>query len=165
MTTEASQTELPSSGVAAVSQTKADQDNSPSPEQQPKDNGPSLEQQQNLREMRSVREELATLRRLIVVALAALTVMAWGLGVFAWRQMTFAHRQLEENRLLISEYERKMQPLFRDLLSKLQFYAAANPDFKPIFSRYYQPAPASGIPGGSGAPVGAGTGQPRPPGR
>ena len=127
--------------------------------------GPTLEQQQNLREMRSLRDEFTALRRLVMVSLAGLTVMAWAFGVFAWRQMTFSHRQLEENRLVIADFESNLQPLFRDLLNKLQVYAASNPDFRPVLNRHFQAAPAGAPPagvGGSGASIPA---QPKPPGR
>ena len=152
MATEPSQTELLSRGGGAASQAGAAAE-------------PSLEQQQNQRELRSLREAVAALRRLVVVALAGLTVMAWGLGIFAWRQMTFAHRQLEENRLAISEFERKVQPLYADLLNKLQAYTAANPDFKPILNRYYRPAPGQGPSSPAGTTGGAVPAQPRTPGR
>ena len=101
-----------------------------------------------------LREEVAVLRKLVMVALAAATLMAWGLSFYAWRQMTFAHIQVLETRASVAEYERKTEPLVRELISRLQAYSMANPEFKAVFGKYFVPqsSPGPARPGAGAKP-------------
>ncbi len=87
-------------------------------------------------ELAALRQEVALLRTLLMLGLTALAVFAFGISLYIYPQMVVARRQLEENRRVLSNYDRVSKPLMTDFLSKLQSYAATNADFQPILKRY-----------------------------
>jgi hypothetical protein len=87
-------------------------------------------------ELADLRMEMASLRRSLTGALALLLVLTLALnGVFLW-QSRIVRRQLSTARTEWGQYQKNVQPMIDQLLSRLQSFAATNSDFRPVLSRF-----------------------------
>jgi hypothetical protein len=95
----------------------------------------------------ALQAQVHSLRKLFSCTLVALIILSFGVNVFIWRQMSLTRQQLDENSRMVAEYRRVTEPRIRDLLGRLEVFAAANRDFQPILAKYIpprpQPAPAT----------------------
>lgn len=87
----------------------------------------------------ALQAQVHSLRTLFSYTLIALIFLAFGVNIFIWRQMSLVRRQLDENSRIVAEYHRVTEPRVRELLGKLEVFAAANRDFQPILSKYVTP--------------------------
>lgn len=95
----------------------------------------------------ALQAQVHSLRALFSCTLVTLIILSFGVNVFIWRQMSLTRQQLDENSRIVAEYRRVTEPRIRDLLGRLEVFAAANRDFQPILAKYIpprpQPAPAT----------------------
>lgn len=87
----------------------------------------------------ALQAQLSSLRALFSYSLIALICLTFGVNIFIWRQMSFVRAQLDENSRVVSEYHGITEPQIRELIGKLEVFAAANRDFQPILSKYFPP--------------------------
>lgn len=90
--------------------------------------------------------QVSSLRTLLICTWLALIILSLGVNIFIWRQMSLVRQQLDENSRIVADYHRVTEPRIRELLGKLEIFAAANRDFQPIFSKYVPSRPQSTLP-------------------
>ena len=87
-----------------------------------------------------LQRQLEVLRTLFTTTLLALILLSLGVTLFVAKQMRMVRAQLDDQRpnvtKLATDYRNVSEPLIRNFTSRLQGFAAANPDFKPILDRY-----------------------------
>lgn len=87
-----------------------------------------------------LQRQLEVLRTLFTTALLALILLSLGVTLFVAKQMRMVRAQLDDQRpnvtKLATDYRNVSEPLIRNFTSRLQGFAATNPDFKPILDRY-----------------------------
>lgn len=93
-----------------------------------------------------LKAQMRTFRTLLTCTWLALIILSLGVNIFIWRQMSLVRQQLDENSRVVADYHRVTEPRIRELLSKLEVFAAANRDFQPIFSKYVPSRPQSTLP-------------------
>lgn len=90
--------------------------------------------------------QVNSLRTLLTCTWLALIILSLGVNIFIWRQMSLVRQQLDESSRVVADYHRVTEPRIRELLGKLEVFAAANRDFQPIFSKYVPSRPQPPIP-------------------
>ncbi|SRR6266496_3780735 len=86
-----------------------------------------------------VREQIRTLRSLLVAALLALLLLSVGVDAFLFIQDHLVRRDLNSlsaAKDAIREFETGKKPLINSFISQLQAYAQSHPDFNPILEKY-----------------------------
>ncbi len=86
-----------------------------------------------------IERDLASLQSVVTMIVAGLLILTVAVNVFIWRQVRVVRNQLADERRQIDEYNRA-DPAVRDLLRRLQAFAASNPDFQPVIARYAEPS-------------------------
>lgn len=79
--------------------------------------------------------DLISLRAIVFRVVIGLLILTTGINLFIWRQVRIVRTQLADERRQIEEYQ-KADPAIRDLMRRLQVFAASHPDFQPIIGRY-----------------------------
>jgi len=78
-----------------------------------------------------------SLRTSFHVTLVMLVVLSGSLFVFFLREVSLARRQISELNQVVADYEKNAVPLMDDFRTKLQVFTKSNPDFGPIFLKYF----------------------------
>ena len=95
-----------------------------------------------------LREQLQSMRSVLMLLLVAMTCMSAWLSLFLYRQVVNTNRQVVEAKRVIDEFQTNALPQINWFVSNLQAFARTNADFNPIlakYNRYFQtsaPAPA-----------------------
>jgi|SRR5687767_8324524 len=104
------------------------------------------------------------LHMLFQFAVAGLIILAVAINMFLYKQMRLVRVQLPPQREMVLryslEFQKKDDPVIRNFVTRLQQFAAANPDFQPVLDHYRSHLSAYFLP----VPVKAGgsAGTPRP---
>lgn len=86
--------------------------------------------------------DLISLRAIVFRIVIGLLLLTTGVNLFIWRQTRIVRTQLADQQRQIDEYQ-KADPAIRDLIRRLQVFAASHPDFQPIMARYATPTNTS----------------------
>jgi len=92
-------------------------------------------------EAESWQQAFQWLRNLFVVVLILLVVLSGSLNLYLYRQVSLANRQLNETRpgieRMVTDYQTKTFPVISTVVSNLQGFAKANPEFgTTVLNRY-----------------------------
>lgn len=99
--------------------------------------------------------QLRAFRQLLLASLAGGLALAVGVNLFLFRQVSMVTKDLQTSRRLVEDYEKTKKPLLESLVTALQDFSKAHPDFSPILEKYGLKQGASGTPKPTGS---AGTG-------
>jgi hypothetical protein len=83
-----------------------------------------------------LKEQLASLRGVVTVMLAALVFLGLGLTLYLYRQVAFVNGQVVEARRAVEDYNTNTFPRVESFIVQLNYYARTNADFKPFLSKY-----------------------------
>lgn len=78
---------------------------------------------------------------LIAFSLLGVLVLSTAVNVFVWRQLRMVRRQLEDSRRTVAEFHRTGEPAIKDILLRLESFAATNRDYQQILRKYAPPPP------------------------
>src|SRR5688572_27483918 len=80
------------------------------------------------------------LQMLFQFAMAGLIILSAAINIFLFKQMRLVRVQLPPQReaviRYVMEFQKRDDPTIRSFVTKLQEFAAANPDFRPILDHY-----------------------------
>jgi hypothetical protein len=112
-------------------------------------------------------ESLAEAHRSLVaafrLALVSLLVLALSLIAFFYWEYRIARREIDVMSRIVTDYDKNTAPGLEDFRRKLQEFAQQNPDFRPLYIKYFGTnAPAGQSPGSNTASPAR---LPPPPGR
>jgi len=103
-----------------------------------------------------LREQLQSMRSVLLLLLVAMTCMAAWVSLFLYRQVVNTNRQVVEAKRVIDEFQTNALPKINWFVGNLQAFAKTNADFNPIlakYNRFFQttapapsPAPAPAAP-------------------
>ena len=105
--------------------------------------------------LESLAEAHRSLRTAFHISLVMLLVLTGSLFVFFVREVSIARRQINELTKVVRDYEKTTVPMMEDFRIKLQSFTKTNPDFSPIFIKYFgntNPPAASASGGGPAGP-------------
>jgi len=91
------------------------------------------------------------LQTLFQFALAGLILLSAALNIFLYKQMRLVRIQIPSHRdaaiRYAMEFNRRDDATIRSFVMRLEQFAAANPDFRPILDQYRTPLSAYFVPG------------------
>lgn len=94
-----------------------------------------------------IRAELKQLRTMFQIAAVSLIILTGTVFVLIYRQVSAIRPQNEQLTIELAEFENSgTAAAIEELRVKLYTFSQQNPDFRPIYTRYFgtnQPAPAS----------------------
>jgi hypothetical protein len=106
------------------------------------------------------------LRTAFHITLVFFIILTGSLFVFFLREVSIARRQITDLTQAVVEYEKSAVPLMEDFRTKLQGFTRTNPDFAPIYMKYFGTNTAAGRAGPTQAqPLTNPAGARLPPGR
>ncbi len=105
------------------------------PEQQPELTEPTAALVPDAPGHEQIERDVASLYSVVTMVVLGLLMLSAAVNVFIWRQVKVVRGQLAEEQRQIEAYNRA-DPAVRDLMKRLQSFAAKNPDFQPIMARY-----------------------------
>ncbi len=90
--------------------------------------------------LEQLQAQYQSLRSTLVAMLIALVLLSFGVILFIGKQMTTVHARLDAFRPeaypLTSDFQKRYEPLMRNFLSSLQWFAVTNRDYQPILDKY-----------------------------
>ena len=101
-------------------------------------------------EVADLKSELNALRRVVTMMLAIVLLLTLALNAIFFWQGRVVGKQLATARADREQFRQTAVPIMDEFLQRLQRFAAANPDFKPILAKYI-PTRASTPPRGGDA--------------
>ncbi|MEW6157275.1 MAG: hypothetical protein AB1813_07570 [Verrucomicrobiota bacterium] len=116
----------------------------PAPETQPDPlTSPPAPAAPSLEELRA---SFRSLRLLLNVVLVALILLTTSVLAFLFKEQSMVQKQIVELSKFVADYEKNSVPLMEDFRTKLESFAKAHPDFRPILIKYFgtnAPAPTT----------------------
>ena len=84
----------------------------------------------------NLQAQLDSLRRLFVVALAVLTVIAGSVAWYFRSEKKVLNIQYQQAAVNINQWEKQALPRINELVEQLQIYSRTHPDILPILAKY-----------------------------
>jgi hypothetical protein len=79
--------------------------------------------------------DIASLRGLIFWVVAGLLLLSAAVNLYLWRQVKNVRNEIAAEQRQVDDYA-KADPAIRDLMQRLQTFAASHPDFQPVMAKY-----------------------------
>ena len=105
------------------------------PEAQPKDHS-------------DLSNRVQTLRSALLMVIAAILLLTGTFFIFLFREVILIRRQSEELSRIVLDYQKTAVPQLQEFKGKLHDFAKTNPNFAPVYSKYFgtnAPEPAPNI--------------------
>ncbi len=87
-----------------------------------------------------LRDQLDSVRHLVVSVLILVIVVSGTLNIFFLRQLRDAHRQLAQIRpqaaQMMANYQKTEAPMMQTIVNRFTEYGRIHPDYAPILSKY-----------------------------
>ena len=106
----------------------------------------------------TLRDQIQTLRALLVATLAALLLLGAAVNIYLVRQFWMVRKDLATTQSFLQDYQKNKEPVLNEFVTRLQGFAQDHPDLTPILEKYgikpaaagpvAQPAPAPPPPAG-----------------
>ena len=87
----------------------------------------------------TLQQAYKSLRLQFEVLLGILILLIGSLGIYLYCQVALVQRQIEEQELLLADYQQNSQPLIQDFLNRMQAFARTNAEFAQVFGKYVRP--------------------------
>lgn len=84
----------------------------------------------------SVRDQLESLRHLIISVLVVVFILAGAFDLFLYRLVSNTRKERDAMNAAIAEYNKTTAPAMSDFVKKLNDFGKTHPDFNALLSRY-----------------------------
>ncbi len=84
----------------------------------------------------TLRDQIQTLRALLVATLAALLLLGAAVNIYLVRQFWMVRKDLATTQSFLQDYQKNKEPVLNEFVARLQGFAQDHPDLNPILEKY-----------------------------
>lgn len=84
----------------------------------------------------TLRDQIQTLRALLVAALIALLLLGAAVNIYLVRQFWMVRKDLAATQSFLQDYQKNKEPVLNEFVARLQGFAQDHPDLNPILEKY-----------------------------